>query len=345
MFIQELAMISVAEQVKAAMVSLAATSLLAFGSPAQATSLNSNNATRMAEYLYYSMPKSGQLADWLEDIKMSPGRRAELKALSETLKQKKAKIPAIEWLPGSSFIKVGAGARIYKIGFEKILARRELSVNRVSFSASPTDEFESVAKKLMQMAAPKEGSSEGIVAVLFYQFGLDEADNCNSPANSSACASKSDAAIIKSLIGEGGTITSFQCEGRKFSAIGLSKPSASGQERQAIGLAYEYDAKGRAKKASLSVREQVLCNFALNEGRFASVEESAPSQGNCQGRATTEWNGTFHPLQPGDIPKVFALLPIPISRLQGCCADHICRDEIAAAVLSAANTTTAAAAP
>ncbi len=334
-----------ASRVKVAIASIAAASSLAFGSPTQAASLNSNNATRMAEYLYYSIPKSGQLADWLEDIKMSPGRRAELKALSETLKQKKAKIPSKEWLPGSSFIKVGAGARIYKIGFEKILARRELSVNRVSFSSSSTDEFESIAKKLMQMAAPKEGSSEGLIAVLFYQFGLDEADNCNSPASSSACASKSEAAIIKSLIGEGSTITSFQCEGRKFSAIGLSKPSGSGQERQTIGIAYEYDTKGRAKKASLSVREQVLCNFALSEGRFVSVEDSSPNRGNCDGRPTTEWNGTFHPLQPGDVPKVFALLPIPISRLQGCCADHICRDEIAAAVISAANTTTAAAAP
>ena len=53
------------------------------------------NSVRMAEYLYYSIPKSGLLADWLDSIKMSPARRADLKEFTDDQKQKKAKVPSI----------------------------------------------------------------------------------------------------------------------------------------------------------------------------------------------------------------------------------------------------------
>ncbi len=324
----------------AALTGAAAFFLAAAGFSASAAPSAAPNSARMAEYLYYSIPKSGLLADWLDSVKMSPERRTNLKEFTEKQKQKKAKLPAMEWLPGSSVIKVGSGARIYKIGFDKILSRRELLVNGVAYSAAADDDFEDAATELSQMAAPKGTAFEGFIAVLFYQFGLDEAESCNSPGGIANCASKTDGAIIKSLLGTGGTITGFQCEGRKFSAISVSRSTATGQTPVRMGITYEYDGKGKAQKATLNVQGETMCRYTLSEGKFVSVDETPPGRGNCEGRAASEWNGGFHPLHPGDVPKVFALVPIPIQRLQGCCADSICREEIAAAI-SNSNTATA----
>jgi hypothetical protein len=296
----------------------------------------------VAENIYFNMIKHDEILKMVESLPLTKARQTQIKNFLKSRHLEKINTD-LKWSEGSSVITISnKGQPEVKIDFATITTNKTVSVNGILIDASNDKNFTDVVAKFQNSLAPKKSSIHSLLidvafaesnlfASIFgavaYWTGLDQLSACTGAelATVSECTFRPNASMIKSYLKNGDQITEFTCS----KGQGLNSITIQDSNQIDLSLRAQHNPHGQITQLDTYQSGIQTCSYRLVDDRLIGVVVKTPAVDSyCHGQILGQYDTSRQPLKKDDRPRRVATILIPISRLDKCCLDSACRNEI-----------------